>query len=160
MADHILTQEELKRTLKYNTATGEFIRVKNGKIAGSKHKSGYIRIKITAKKSYLAHRLAWLYVYGEMPTKLVDHINGDGYDNRIENLRQATNAENLQNMRNATSRSQSKFLGVSPIKSNGKYEANLRLNYEKFYLGSFDTPEEAHKAYIKAKRQKHNFCTL
>jgi hypothetical protein len=58
--------------------------------------TGYITIRVIYK-SYLAHRLAWLYVHGEWPENLIDHINNNRSDNRICNLRKATKTENNRN---------------------------------------------------------------
>jgi hypothetical protein len=159
MASNILTQEELKAILHYDQETGIFTRVSNGKEAGSKHKSGYIRIKITSKRSYLAHRLAWLYVTGENPT-IIDHINGDGYDNRFCNLRNVSNSENLQNIRSAYSRNSCGLLGAHKSQGKHKYSSSIWHNGEKTFLGYFESPEEAHTEYLKAKRMIHKFCTI
>jgi hypothetical protein len=99
-----MNQEKLKDLLFYEPQTGVFTWLKNrggsaykGTTAGRLHPSGHrvIRVSIT---SYYAHRLAWLYVYGEMPSDiLVDHINGKRDDNRIDNLRLATVKQNAEN---------------------------------------------------------------
>jgi hypothetical protein len=68
-----------------------------GKQAGWNNR-GYISIRLF-KKGYLAHRLAWAMHYGVWPTQLIDHINGDSSDNRIVNLRQTTQSENMRNKR-------------------------------------------------------------
>ena len=90
-----LTQEYLKSILDYDLDTGIFTwkinkakRTKIGDIAGWSY-NGYREIEINDKK-YKAHRLAWLYVYGEMPNKLIDHIDGNRSNNKISNLREAT----------------------------------------------------------------------
>ena len=94
----MITQEELKELLDYNPETGLFTwnvynNIKNKTTAGT-FNDGYIQIKIK-QKIYQAHRLAWLYVYGEWPKGQIDHINGIRDDNRIENLRDVTNRETL-----------------------------------------------------------------
>ena len=98
----MLTQERIKELLDYSKETGKFIWkvqrqcVKQGTIAGSLSKLGYIKIVIDGK-SYLAHRLAFLYETGSFPVNFVDHINGVTFDNRWYNLRNATRSENIQN---------------------------------------------------------------
>lgn len=95
-----LTSESLKLALNYDSKTGLFTNVENGKLCGCDSNShGYISIGVYGKR-HLAHRLAWLYVYGEFPKNQIDHINRVKTDNRIENLRDVTSAENLKNREN------------------------------------------------------------
>jgi len=91
----MITQEYLKSIITYNPDTGIFVR-KNGRIPKYVGKNGYMQISIQYKKYYL-HRLAWLYMYGFMPEKEIDHINGNKSDNRICNLREATRTQNRHN---------------------------------------------------------------
>ena len=91
----MLTQARLKKLLSYNTDTGEFRwrvtrrgAARAGSVAGCVRHDGYVRIAIDGKR-YLAHRLAWLYVHGELVPEL-DHANGVRSDNRLDNLRPAT----------------------------------------------------------------------
>ena len=98
----MLTQKEVKKYLDYNPDTGIFkwkisIGVaKPNKIAGHKNTFNYIEIRIKGK-SYKAHRLVWLYMYGEFPKKFIDHINRKKDDNRICNLRDADAKLNSNN---------------------------------------------------------------
>ena len=87
----MITQSKLKELVNYDQDTGIFTwkkrtsnRIKIGDIIGNLHNCGYIEMGVNGKR-YLAHRLAWLYVYGYMP-KLIDHINTNKQDNRICNL--------------------------------------------------------------------------
>jgi hypothetical protein len=91
----------LRKLLSYDAKTGIFYwkegrrgRVRKGDVAGTKNKQGYVCIFVD-RKNYLAHRLAWLYMYGEEPPAIIDHINGVRDDNRISNLREATHALNM-----------------------------------------------------------------
>ena len=96
LKDIELNQETLKEVLNYDENTGIFTNCKTGKIMGIGGNShGYIALSIFGKR-YLAHRIAWLYVYGEFPKNQIDHINHDKVDNRIENLRDITARENLK----------------------------------------------------------------
>lgn len=89
-----LTQDLLKSLLTYDPDTGVFRRA--GKIITTKNTTGYIQISVKGRK-YCAHKLAWLYVYGEYVPGDLDHINRIRDDNRIANLRKVTRSENCQN---------------------------------------------------------------
>ena len=159
----ILTQERLKELLHYDPETGVFIwRVRRGmalagSVAGNRRKNGRIAIYVDDVE-HKAARLAWLYVHGVHPEKFIDHINGDPGDDRLSNLREVTNSENMQNQRRARTNSSSGLLGV--VNNGGKWQATIRLDGVRKYLGTFKTPEEAHQAYLEAKRTIHCACTI
>lgn len=148
----------------YNSDSGKITWVKNffktkiGKEAGGIGQMGYIKITLNGV-TLLAHRIAWAIHYNEQPPEIIDHINGDRADNRIENLRSCTNAENIQNQRTASrSNKTSKYLGVSNFK--GKWRAKIKANGKYIFLGYFDSEEGARDAYLKAKRKVHKSCTI
>lgn len=158
-----LTQQRLKELLSYDPETGLFINLtqrrpqaKIGSVAGCKNNNGYIRIMIDGKL-YQSHRIAWLYVYGELPENDLDHINEIKDDNRICNLRLDTNQENPHNISRPQVNNTSGFRGVSWHKWNKKWVARIKLNGKTQHLGFFDTAKEAHEAYLKAKREIHTF---
>lgn len=162
-----LTAEALKAQLHYDPTTGIFTRVMNstrpdliGKAAGTLRpaSTGYQTISV-ARKRYYAHRLAWLYMTGEWP-QIIDHINGDRTDNRWANLRSVTQVVNAQNVHGAQSDNKSGFLGAHFCKTTGRYRAMLRVGKKYMHLGRFDTAQEAHAAYVEAKRQHHEGNTL
>ena len=99
----LVTLERLKELLSYNPETGDFHRVKFASSNGKKgDKAGYIRkdnyVQLSIDSTlYQAHRVAWFYVHGSWPKNLIDHINGNRSDNRICNLREATDAQNQHN---------------------------------------------------------------
>ena len=97
----MLTQDKLKELITYNPDTGIFIR-KNGARAGTINNRNYERVSVSGI-NYLAHRLAFLYMTGEMPDEMVDHINGKTLDNRWCNLRKANKYQNAQNTKHPTS---------------------------------------------------------
>ena len=154
----MLTQERLKQLLNYVPITGIFTwRVRNGtrgavgKIAGSViHAKKYkaLRIKIDGKP-YLSHRLAWLFMTGEWPLTDLDHKNMNTLDNRFKNLREATKKQNGAN-RSVLSNNVSGYKGVSFYKRTKKWVAYIGNNNKKIHLGYFNTPEEAHAAYVTA----------
>ena len=101
---------------------------------------------------YRAHRLIWLMYHGQWPPQEIDHINGDRADNRIVNLRLATASQNRANSKvYKTNRCGFKGVARTPY---GRWVA--RIHFEKTkYLGTFDTPEEAHAAYVRAAQAAH-----
>lgn len=83
----------------------------------------------------------------------VDHINGDGLDNRRENLRICTRAENMRNQTHKAANKSSQFKGVSWAKQKRKWLAGIRLNERHVFLGYFDREEDARDAYAAAARE-------
>jgi hypothetical protein len=129
-----------------------------GEEAGTLHPAGYRKISVL-NHTFSAHRLVWLYVYGEWPTGEIDHINGVKHDNRLANLRDVSISVNRQNRRRATPGSASGVLGIAQT-SSGKWSASIRYDGRRSYLGSFVSQQEAHQAYLAAKRQHHPGCTI
>jgi hypothetical protein len=145
--NNTLTQFELKKRLSYNEETGLFDRVfpKNTPVGATVNDEGYLNILVN-NQLHRAHRLVWLYVHGVFPTKYIDHINGIRNDNRLINLREVSNTENLHNQKIRLTNT-SGFKGVSWSKQRQKWQAQCCVNYIKTHLGYFDTPEEASKVY-------------
>lgn len=150
----------LREFLSYDAASGEFVWLKTvnrkaraGDKAGVIEKVGYRRIGFGGKL-YLAHRLAWFYVNGTWP-KLLDHINGDKADNRIANLREATDVENQQNRHTPKSNNSTGLMGVT--RQNGRWKATIYANKVRKHLGYFDTSSLAHAAYLVAKQTFRTF---
>ena len=129
-----------------------------GSLAGHADSLGYWRIKIKGK-SYRAHRLAWLYVNGELPS-IIDHIDGNPKNNAIANLRSGENGINQQNVRRAQRNNTSGFLGVHKRTDSKTYRVCISVNGELRYFGGYKSPEEAHEAYIEKKRQLHAGCEI
>ena len=164
--DGVVTQEHIRTVLRYCWASGIFSwaitsarRSKVGAIAGTVKKNGYVSISV-AGKTYYAHRLAMLYIYGFMPEE-VDHKNGDTGGNRLDNIRPGTHLLNMQNHRQAKSSNKSSgLLGVTLHKKTGKWLAQISLNRRHCAIGLFNTPEGAHQAYLEKKRKIHEFCMI
>ena len=159
-----MDQQRLRELLDYDAETGVFTWRESrggsntGQVAGCPHPKGYIRICIDGRR-YAAHRLAWLYVVGALPSGEIDHINGERNDNRIANLRDVSTQINQQNQRRArTNNRSSGLLGVT--RKRGRWQAQIETNGKNVFLGCYSTKEDAHSAYLKAKRQRHDGCTI
>lgn len=144
-----LTSEILRSVTNYDPEKGIFTwkvapkhsRIRVGDVAGCSDSKGYIVIKILYKM-YKAHRLAWLYTQGQWPIGQVDHINRVKSDNRIANLREATNVLNGQN-RSKNCDNTSGHTGVCWVKGSSKWKAYITINQKRVNLGHFSTIEGA-----------------
>ena len=152
----MITAEELREQLDYDPKTGVFTRRasnnfarKIGDVAGYYTDLGYRRIEIKYR-SYAAHRLAWLHVYGVWPRAEIDHINSVRDDNRIANLREATRAENNRNAK--TRRNKRCAKGVDMRR--GRFRARILAQGKSIHLGYYATEEEAHAAYVAAAEKE------
>ncbi len=135
-----ITQQRLQELYSYDSTTGLFTCKRTGKHASSKH-HGYIRISIEYKE-YRAHRLAWLYMTGAMPTGIIDHKNHNKSDNRWSNLRDVTHQENCKNT-SLYSTNNSGIPGVYWHRRDKKWIACIYVNGKKKHLGCFDNKEDA-----------------
>ena len=159
--DNSLTALELRSSLHYQPDTGVFTWKQTrktsmiGTVAGAIKGSGYVRIQLHGL-SHAAHRLAWLYVHGEWPHDIIDHINNGPADNRIDNLRVVPGmSANEQNITLPRSDNACGYRGVHDHMGSGRWMAQIKVNGVNRYLGLFDTPELASAAYIAAKRELH-----
>jgi hypothetical protein len=156
----MITQSTLKKNLHYAPETGIFTwlknksqRVKIGAIAGNLQQTGYARIEIDGI-TYRSHRLAWLYCYGQTPEFFIDHIDGNKNNNRLENLRECTNSENMKNQGVRVTNT-SGYKGVSWHKRDCKWAAFARINGRLKHLGYFETPKAASIAYNEFAKINH-----
>ena len=152
--------------IEYDPETGAFTWAKfrrgccAGKIAGHVNRHGYRVIKL-ARKPIRAHRLAWFLSFGVWPTKGIDHKNGIRDDNRLSNLRDVDHSVNMQNKRSAMSNNKSSgLLGVTWNKQHRRWQSKIMVNKKFHHVGLFDSPHEAHAAYLNKKRQLHTGCTI
>lgn len=156
----MITQQALKNLLKYESTTGKFcwlvkpnLRWPIDKEPGTINDRGYRKICLRhngKRQVYRAHRLAWLYVYGEWPDRDIDHINGNLLDNRICNLRLATKHQNSGN-RKINANNKCGYKGV--YNRRGKWAACIRADGKTVNLGLYDTPLKAHEAYMCVARK-------
>lgn len=141
-----ITQKELKKLLHYDPETGIFRWIVKGKgikkeIAGCVRKDkkvgkSYLLIRINWKL-YRSHRLAWLYMHGELPANDIDHEDGNGLNNKLNNLRSVNRSENMKNMRLRVNN----ITGICGVHWNKKYsrwESYIKVNKKKMNLGYFD----------------------
>lgn len=151
-----MTQDELKELLHYDPKTGFFTRLKTsgiskaGSVVGYPTERGWVRFKVKGKH-HRAHRLAFLYMTGEVPEE-VDHKNGIKTDNRWSNLRAATrsqNAANTPSKKNANTG----YRGVVPW---GKgFVATVSKDNKVHRSERFDNPEDAYKEYCRMSKELH-----
>ena len=157
-----LTQARVRELFRYDDETGNLIwqartsrRIKVGEVAGHQNRDGRWSIRVDGKL-YLAHRLVWLWLTGELPSDEIDHKDGNGANNRRENIRPAVREENAQNMAlrsdNATG-----FTGVYWHRAGKKYAAEIRAWNKRYFLGLFQTKALAAKVYREAKSNLHTF---
>ncbi len=143
----------LAERVSYNKVTGEFtykkIMRKGKEKVGDRFGfigaggRGYWVIRIN-NQQILAHRIAWFFTYGEWP-QVVDHINGNTLDNRIENLRSVTQRVNNQNKKNHRN---GKLVGASWSARDKSWSSLVKVNGKAKRIGSFRTEIEAHQAYM------------
>ena len=157
--------EELRSLFDYDSDLGVLRRKfktchsKVGDTVGTIDCAGYLKVSIN-KKFYYLHRLIWLYVTGSMPNHVIDHINGNRSDNRISNLRDIDVASNIQNQKKANSANKStRLLGVYQSDRDNP-TAKIKVDGKSIHLGTFKTKDDAHDAYIQAKRKYHKGSTL
>lgn len=163
----MLTQETVKELLDYDPETGVFIwkhrgrkwfesdRIYNSwntrcarKVSGTIGSRGYLKIDIK-RITYQAHRLAWLYIYGDFPKDQIDHINHNKLDNRIINLRSVSQQENSKNSK-LSKNNKSGFPGIYSYRySSDKWVVQAKINGKEKHIGVFNSLDEA----ITAKKR-------
>ena len=156
-----LTAEFARQLFSYDPDTGVVTRktslprhYKAGEVVNSlTGRAGLPRYKVTVNNiHYLLHRVIWLMETGEWPKHVIDHIDGDGTNNKWCNLRDVPPRINAQNVRT----SKANALGLSGVKQYGsRFRAKIVDKGVDHYLGMFDTSEEAYAAYIAAKKSMH-----
>lgn len=160
-AEHF-TPEEMSDRLAYDPLTGVLTwkKCRDSRKIGTHAKSidvsGYVQVNV-AGKVMKGHRIAWAIHHGAWPKGQIDHVNGNRSDNRIENLRCVDNQTNCQNQRNGSRKNETGFLGVHIGRGceSKRFRAKIQFEGKQLHLGGYPTAEEAHQAYIKAKRDIH-----
>lgn len=159
-----LTSDRLRALLEYDLTTGNFTNLITrhhaaiaGKLAGSRTNTGYVEIGIDGRR-YLAHRLAWLWMTGQWPSGVIDHLDGNQANNVWLNLRDVTSRVNSQNVRGATAASTTGLLGA--YRCGKRFKASIKLSSGLKHIGYFATAQAAHEAYLSEKRRLHEGCTI
>lgn len=156
MAANKISTERLRELLDFDPEAGAFTWLKGrraGVRAGCTNARGYVSIKIGGVQ-YLAHRLAWQHVNGDVPPTGIDHIDGNPSNNAISNIRLATQSENKQNARKQSNNT-SGFKGVTWRKRDCKWQANIKCQDKLLHLGVFTDIHEAAAAYAAKARELH-----
>lgn len=165
MADvDAISAEDVRVLFSYDASTGLVTRLVSrrgralaGADVGSADMYGYRTVRI-GKRSYKLHRIIWLHTYGVWPAGDIDHINGKRSDNRLCNLRDVPRRTNLQNQSKAPNNKSTGVLGV--YRSKKRFYARISIDNKSRHLGTFDTVGEASAAYLSAKRDLHEGCTI
>ena len=145
----------IKTNYRYDELTGEFFSFRYNRPVGCVNTcfcgKKYFRMQIKGKNYYI-HRLAWLYVHGEFPPEQIDHINSDGLDNRLINLRAVSNSENGKNQRKHST-NVSGVMGVSWHKRDKRWQSSIKVDSKPIYLGSYISFNDAVIARKVAEKQ-------
>ena len=156
----MIEHHRLLQLLHYDPQTGLFTwlvqynsRTTVGSVAGCLDDKGYRKIQLFGKQ-YYSGRLAWFYMAKQWPSCLIDHKDGDQANDAWSNLREATYGESTHNRYLPVG--ESRLRGVRRVHSNPfKWEARIAVGYHRMSLGTFDSAEEAHAAYLVASENLH-----
>ena len=147
-SDRAVDQALLREIFSYNEYTGNLVRivktgdnVRVGDVAGSISNHGYYCTRVQGK-SYLNHRLIWLYIYGYMPEQQIDHIDRDRLNNSLSNLREVSQSCNMRNS-GISSLNTSGVKGVGWDKEKRKWSAIIVVNKKTKHIGYFSDKVEA-----------------
>ena len=160
----MITREEVVRVLHYDECTGIFTwKISHANNVKAGRETGCVNVSVSGKayrviringRSYKAHRLAWLILTGNFPDDQIDHIDGNGLNNRSVNLRAVSRAENCKNVRKHA-RNTSGVTGVYWDKAGSKWYASIKINGKQKRLGYFDFDEAV--AVRKEAERIHGF---
>jgi HNH endonuclease/AP2 domain len=154
--DPKITIEQARERYHYNPETGKLTfrtappnqpKSRIGTEVGYIRETGYGKYRVMkfGNHAIYVHRFVWFWMFGFWPKGLIDHKNGDKLDNRWENLRPASQSQNKSNGERYANNT-SGYKGVTQMKN--RWRAQITFKQRVYYLGLFDTPEQAHEAYV------------
>ena len=144
-----LPLQRIYELLKYDEESGNLLwktdrlNTKAGKVAGCLNTAGYVQVYLD-NVPYYAHRIIYALSFSQKAFEFIDHVDGNRSNNRLNNLREVSSAANAQN---------NKVRGTTL--SRYGWCSSITTNYQQKHLGYFDTEEEAHQAYLEAKKIYH-----
>ena len=143
ISEHLVYDKQSPTGLKWQKAP-KFNSRMLGSVSGSLGRDGYYRVAVK-RKHLMCHRVIWFLKYGYWP-ECIDHIDGNITNNDIHNLRESTLSQNQHNRINK---------GYKAVDGGSAFEARITVRRKSIYVGKFPTEEEAHAAYLKAKKIYH-----
>jgi hypothetical protein len=149
----MISIETLREKYSYNPETGE---IRNRKLGFAitnrcKNRNTHYQYLKVGESIVSAHRAAWAMHHGEWPNGQIDHRDGDGMNNRIDNLRDATHSQNQRNQR-LHARNKTGVRGVCLCKRTGRWQALIwDGNGKRVFIGRFETIEAAAAARKEAE---------
>ena len=138
-----MTPQEVRTVFAYTPENGLLLwnidtcKTKTGDVAGGLS-NGYIQVKYKQRK-YMVHRIIWCYVHGDWPKQMIDHIDGDRSNNRIENLRDVSNAKNQYNRHRLNKNNSTGHMGIIYRKRGDAYIVQITVLGAKKYIGYYKT---------------------
>lgn len=145
--------EELRKHYRYDPETGVLTSLRTGKPITARHPEGYLVVRpVKGGRAYLAHRVIWKLQTGQEPPDELDHAKGQKANNRWPQLREATPGQNVHNSGvRPDNKSRLKGVTTRPARNgrSPRYEAYIKIDGKRIYLGSAFTAEEAHTMYCK-----------
>lgn len=151
-----LTREEVDRLFEYRD--GQLFWKERGigrrfeKPVGTKNSKGYFQVEIKGV-TYKIHRLIWV-MHGNDPVPILDHVDGNRGNNKIQNLRPATSSQNCMN-RKHDNKNAAGATGVFWYKALQKWQVRIWANNKSYHGGYFDCPKEAAKVAASMRKELH-----
>lgn len=153
----LFTYDPLEGLLRWRNRAGRHGRIPARSIAGRVHSQGYRYVTISGKH-YRGSRVIWVYVTGEWPKVQVDHQDLDPGNDKWSNLRLATRSQNKANggkYRRSGGETLPKGVQAVQKRRSIRYRAIATKDGVREHLGYFDTPDQAHAAYLKRSKELH-----